>query len=141
MKIKSGQSGIALLEALLGILIFSIGILAVIGMQAMAVKTIAESKYRMDASFLANDILGQMWTNRVNLATYAYSGGTPSAALTAWLNKVNSELPGSTNNPPTIAVVGNTVTIALFWQHPQEAKQSPPPPPHNFRVVASIDCC
>jgi type IV pilus assembly protein PilV len=141
MKSATGQRGVTLLEALLGILIFSIGILSVVGMQAMVVKSIAESKYRVDASFLANDIIGQIWTDRANLASYAYNGGTPSAAVTAWVNRVNFALPGATNNPPTISVVGNAVTITLFWQHPQEAKQLPPPSPHTFRVVASIDCC
>lgn len=146
-KTASGQRGFTLLEALLGILIFSIGIIAVIGMQAMAVKNVAEAKYRMDASFLASDLVGQMWTNRANLATYAYAGGAPSAALAPWLKKVTGDalnapmLPGSATNLPAISVVGTTVTITLFWQHPQEANQVPPPPPHQFSVVASIDCC
>jgi type IV pilus assembly protein PilV len=41
-----------LLEALVAILIFSISLLALVGMQAMAVRNVGEAKYRADASFL-----------------------------------------------------------------------------------------
>ncbi|HWQ37017.1 MAG TPA: type IV pilus modification protein PilV [Burkholderiales bacterium] len=141
-RIGSKQSGVTLLEALLGILIFSIGILAVVGMQAVAIKTVAESKYRMDASFLANEIIGEMWANRANLASYDYAGGTVPAVLTRWVAKVNSALPGAAANPPTIEVAaGNVVTVTIFWQHPEEANLSPPPPPHSHTVIASINCC
>ena len=42
-----------LLEALIAILIFSMGILALMGMQATAINTVSESKYRSNAGFLA----------------------------------------------------------------------------------------
>ena len=128
-----------LLEALLGILIFSLGILAVVGMQAMAVRTVAESKYRMDAGFLANEVIGDMWVNRLNLASYAYAGGTPPAVLANWTAKVESALPGVAANPPVITIdVANTVSVTIFWQHPEEANLSPQPPPHQYRVLTSI---
>ncbi len=131
-----------LLEALLGILIFSLGILAVVGMQAMAVKTVAESKYRMDAGFLANEVIGDMWVNRTNLASYAYAGGTPPAVLANWAAKVESALPGVAANPPVITVdVANTVSVTIFWQHPEEANLTPQPPPHQYSVLTSISCC
>jgi type IV pilus assembly protein PilV len=139
---RSLQEGVMLLEALLGILIFSLGILAVVGMQAMAVKTVAESKYRMDAGFLANEIIGQMWVNRTNIATYNYSGGTPPAVLVNWVAKVEAALPGATADPPEIDIdAANTVTVTIFWQHPEEANLTPQPPPHQYRVITSINCC
>lgn len=137
----SRQKGVTLIESLLGILLFSVGILAVVGLQTVAVKTVAESKYRTDASFLANEIIGEMWANKSNVASYAYTSGTPPAVLSAWVTKVNNTLPGTVANPPTIAVAGNAVTVTVFWQHPEEAKQTPPPPPHLHRVVASVGCC
>ncbi|MEK6209884.1 MAG: pilus assembly protein PilV [Pseudomonadota bacterium] len=137
---KSKQKGIMLLEALLGLLIFSLGILAVVGMQAMAIKTVAESKYRMDASFLANEVMGDMWANRSNLGLYAYTGGTPSSVLDRWITKVNNTLPGTPANPPEIAIgAGNEVTVTIYWQHAEEAKLSPAPPPHQYSAIASIN--
>ena len=52
-----------LLEAFIAILIFSMGILAIVGMQASAVKTSADAKYRSEASLLANELIGQMWVS------------------------------------------------------------------------------
>lgn len=142
MNIGSRQKGITLLESLLGILLFSVGILAVVGMQSMAVRSVAESKYRMDASFLANQIIGEMWVNRTNLASYSYtSGGTPPAVAAAWVTRVGNSLPGTAANPPSISIAGNTVTITVQWQHPEEANLTPAPAAHKYTVIASIDCC
>jgi type IV pilus assembly protein PilV len=141
-KPRSLQEGVMLLEALLGILIFSVGILAVVGMQSIAVKTISESKYRMDASFLANEIIGDMWVNRSNIASYAYSGGAYPAQLTEWGARLDRALPGTVANPPTIENgAGNTITVTIYWQHPEEANLSPRPDPHLFRTITSINCC
>ena len=73
------QRGATLLEAMVGILIFSLGILALVGMQALAIKQVNDAKYRADASFFANQIIGEMWVNRGSLNTdFAYPGtGTP----------------------------------------------------------------
>ena len=44
--LRSRQSGVSLLEALLGILIFSVGILALVALQSISVKATTESKFR-----------------------------------------------------------------------------------------------
>ena len=83
---RRAQRGVMLLEALIAILIFSVGILAVVGMQAVAIKDVAQSKYRSDASFLADSLLSQMWTDAGNIAGYAYAGsGTAPSKLTDWV--------------------------------------------------------
>jgi type IV pilus assembly protein PilV len=136
------QGGVALLEALIGILIFSIGILAVVGMQATAIKTVSDSKYRSEAAFLANQLLTQMWTDAGNVSSYAYAGtGTPPARLTNWVNDVSSRLPGTTNALPVVAVSaatanGATVQITVFWQLPEEASQNLPA--RNYTLIASV---
>lgn len=136
---NKGQSGVALLEALLGILLFSIGILAVVGLQAVAVRTVADSQYRMEAAFLANDIVGQIWANRGNVSLYEYSGGTAGAVLSPWVQKVEGTLPGAADNPPTIEVDGSVITVTVRWQHPEEANLDPKPEPHSHSVVAVMD--
>lgn len=115
------QKGATLLEALIGILIFSVGILALVGMQALAIKHMSDAKYRSDASFFANEIIGQMWVNRANLGTYAYAGaGAPPAAINDWVTSIQSALPGVTAaaNLPIITVAGTTVTVTVRWQLP-----------------------
>ena len=61
---KFKQSGSMLLEALVAILIFSIGILALVGMQAAAINNVSDAKYRSTAGFLANEIVGTIWSTR-----------------------------------------------------------------------------
>jgi type IV pilus assembly protein PilV len=115
------QRGATLLEALIGILIFSIGILALVGMQALAIKHMSDAKYRSDAAFFANEIIGQMWVNRGSLGSYAFSGsGAPPAAIDSWVTSIRNGLPGVTAaaNLPIIAVAGTTVTVTVRWQLP-----------------------
>lgn len=121
-----------LLEALIGILIFSMGILAVVGLVANAVSNVSDAKYRTDASLLANRIIGEMWVDRGNLGSYQYSSGAPPSVLTNWVNAVNNTLPGASTNPPNIAVVGNTVTVTVSWQPPRATTA------HTFSAVALI---
>jgi type IV pilus modification protein PilV len=59
--IKKLQSGVMLIEALIGILIFSIGILSLVALQAASVTATADAQYRVEAVNLANQMLGQIW--------------------------------------------------------------------------------
>jgi type IV pilus assembly protein PilV len=137
------QRGVMLIEALLAILIFSIGILAVVGMQSVAVKDVTQSKHRSEASFLANELMAQIWVNAGNVGSYAYSGsGTPPAALNDWVTRVNQRLPGSTITPPKVTMVtpasgqGATVKIEVFWRLPEEISLGLPA--HNYTTVAAV---
>lgn len=127
---KHAQRGIILLEGLVAILIFSLGILAIVGLQAASMKTNADAKYRADASTLANAIIGQMWADQTNIATYAHNPG--SAVCTAgvaassnpnvanWLNNVSYALPNAASALQQINVSGpvnnRAVTVTLCWQ-------------------------
>ena len=135
------QQGSAILEALLSILIFSMGVLAVVGMQSAAVKAASDAKYRSDANLLANELIGQMWTgNRTgsNLQTiYAGSAGTGGTGYAAWLANVQATLPQATTYPPSVTVNATTglVTIVVQWKLPSETSAAPV---HNYTVVAQV---
>jgi type IV pilus assembly protein PilV len=141
------ERGVMLIEALIAILIFSIGILAVVGMQGVAIKNVTESKYRSEAAFLANELISNMWTDAGNVGLYNYPGSS-YVKLTNWVAKVDATLPGTAVVrprvtitpavviPPAPAPVGATVQIELFWQLPEEASAGLPPRKHI--VIASI---
>jgi type IV pilus assembly protein PilV len=114
---RGAQEGVMLLEALVAILIFSVGVVAVMGMQAVSIEQVTQSKYRMDASYLANQIVGKMWTDQPNLATYASVG---SSGRVAWDTTVANTLPSGTG---TIVVAGTLVTVTINWQMPNETVQ------------------
>ena len=132
------QEGSILLEALISILIFSMGILAIVGLQGTAIKTVSDSQYRLEASFLANRVVSEIWTNVANINAYALPGGG-ATGLDVWLAEVQSRLPGATaGNAPTISIAANplggfTATVAIMWQSPGESA------PHNFTTVAYIN--
>ena len=137
------ERGVMLIEALIAILIFSIGILAVVGMQSVAIKNVTESKHRSEAAFLVNELTSQMWTDAGNLSQYAYPGsGSVPPKLVNWIAHVELNLPGATVTRPRVTVTppaaigGATVTIELFWQLPEEASAGLPPRKHT--VVATI---
>ena len=161
LPIRAREEGVMLIEALIAILIFSIGILAVVGMQATAIKNVTESKSRSEAAFLAEELMAQMWidqnispapvqvnTSNVNVANYNYPGsGSVPARLgtisppTGWIGRVTTKLPGATNVLPKVTITngtpsGATVKIEIFWQLPEEATLGLPP--HSHTVMASI---
>lgn len=137
------QSGVMLLEALIGILIFSLGILALVGMQATAIRATTDARDRTEASNLAAQVVGEMWLDRANLANYAYDGsGTPPAALDPWVTQVENSLPGAAANHPTVTIgasatlpvsVGTEVEVVVFWQNPSD------PNLHQFAMTAYIN--
>ena len=133
--LRSRQSGVSLLEALLGILIFSVGILALVALQSISVKATTESKFRADAGFLASQLIAQMWTdvNAVKSGDFAlndsgtncaFSGGPKTGKTATWLAEVQTTLPGSTAasvqvlNPTNPANIQGLVTINICWLPP-----------------------
>jgi type IV pilus assembly protein PilV len=148
MPISRRQHGVMLLEALIAILIFSIGILAIVGMQATAVRTVTESRSRAEAALYANQLLGQIWADAINASQYAYTGsGAVPARLQSWHDDVTGVtdprrgLPGASQVKPVVTISnptaqGATVQIQVFWRNPEETQQGLPP--HNFTVTAAV---
>ncbi len=58
-----------LIEALVAVLIFAFGVLGIVGLQAAMTKAQTQSKSRADASLLAQQVIGSMWTDTPNLAS------------------------------------------------------------------------
>ncbi len=121
------QEGVMLLEALIAILLFSIGIVAVMGMQAASIAMVTQSKFRTDASYLANQIIGRMWVDQPNLNAYTSAG---SAGRIGWDATVAQTLPLGTG---VITKVGNQMTVAVRWRLPEETVM------HQFVAVANIN--
>jgi len=141
MTVLTRQQGSMLLEAFIAILIFSMGILAIVGMQASAVKSSTDARYRSEASLLVNELVGEMWVSDRTPAVLqtSFQGGTgiDGAAYTAWFSKVQATLPGAAANPPTVAVNTATslVTIAILWKPPNEPAAEPA---HRFNLIAQV---
>ena len=130
----SSQQGVILLEALIGILIFSLGVLALVAMQAVSVSNVSNARYRTEAAFLANEIISEIWVDRGsgygNVASYSVTNGSASGIpATTWVQKVRAQLPGSDIYGPDVAIVtpasgGRQVTVTLRWKAPDAVSVS-----------------
>jgi type IV pilus assembly protein PilV len=128
-RLPGKQDGVMLLEAIIAILIFSFGILAIVGLQAAAIKNGGDAKYRTDASLLTNQLIGQMWADDRTSAVLAANYSSPDGAkFQAWLNDIEaSGLPGQVAHPPTIQI--STITNATVTGTPDtSALQTQPAP-------------
>lgn len=110
------QKGVFLLEALVALMVFSFGILGLVGLQAISSQNSVDAENRTTASLLANDVTSQMWVNRVSGITFA---GLQSADVTAWQTRVadSKNLPNAVG---TIAMAGTVATISITWKAPSK---------------------
>ncbi|UUZ75296.1 type IV pilus modification protein PilV [Polaromonas sp. P1(28)-13] len=146
--LAKGQAGSTLIEALVALLIFSFGVLGLLGLQAVSIKNGGDAKYRSDASYLANQIIAQMWVDRSNIDNYAHYQTGPVCAFTGsvsgntnvtdWVTQVTSLLPGAASSKTQIQVstpVAGTkqVKVTVCWQTLQETSA------HNFVTTAQIN--
>lgn len=145
------QSGIMLLESLIAILIFSVGILGIVGLQASTIKASRDAKFRADAGLLANDLIGQMWVNARDGATLQGNFETGGAVYAPWATRVAATLPGASamENPPLVTVtpgvvgppqISSTVTVVVRWQAPNELPSALNPAGivHSYSVIVQI---
>lgn len=127
------QQGFSIIEGLLAILIFSVGVLAMVGLQATSTKAITDVKFRIDASYLANEIIGQMWVDDHTTATLQNNYNTGGAKYLPWRTEVQSSLPNAATNPPTVSIDANNIaTVTVFWTPPGSSVA------HNFVAMAQI---
>ena len=117
------QQGVALLEALIGILIFSLGVIGLVGVQAAMLKNTTTSQYRSEAGYIAQQQLGLLWADPCNLASYATGTPTPIASLPNGGLMITNQYSG---NEPNDACPGghqkiDQTTITITWQLPGES--------------------
>ena len=111
---RHGQSGVALLEVLVSILIFSFGVLGLIGLQARAVSISTDAEDRNRAALLANDIASTMWLSKS--ITIDTTKGSP------WQKRVSDPTQGGLpNGAVTVTAVAggtNSADIQITWKAP-----------------------
>jgi type IV pilus assembly protein PilV len=129
----TAMRGMAILETLVGILIFSIALIGLLGLQAQSIKNNSQAKFRADASFLASRVLAEMNLDRANIANAAVQ----SAYAVGWNLEAAQKLP---NGTVTVAVNGSMVTVTVSWQPDAEtAGATATGYRHSFTTVASMN--
>jgi type IV pilus assembly protein PilV len=122
--LESAQHGAVLLEAMIAILIFSMGVLAIVGLQAAMIKNTADSKYRADAGFIAQERIGQIWADpdptRVGYVSFVEANTDISTLLPAGTRTVTQPVAGQ-------------FTVTITWTQPGAGETQ-----HTFTTTARI---
>lgn len=120
------QEGATLIEVLIAIVVLSIGLLGLAGLQVTSVQSNHSAYQRSQATLLAYDLADRMRANRTEALTNAYviatfptsSSSNPVTGTQAakdkaeWLNNLARSLPNGTGR---VQKTGNLVTIEVSW--------------------------
>lgn len=118
---RSQHRGFSLLEVMIAILVLSIGLLGMAGLQLNAMKFNQTATVRSHATFLAYDITDRMRANRGVAKAGGYEIASDEAAtgtsvaqsdLSSWKDSLERFLPGGQG---AVAVDGDIVTVTILW--------------------------
>ena len=126
---KKSQKGVALIEALIAVLIFSFGVLGIVGLQAAMVKGTTQAKSRTDASFVAQRRVAMIWADPdpATITNFA-EVDTPVAELPAGTRTTTVTM---ATPPPGITAQNADVVVTVRWTVPGE-------PQHSYSTNAHI---
>lgn len=149
--VQRAQAGGFLLEALIGVLIFSFGILGIVGLQAASLRHTGESEYRAEAMYYANSLISQMWTDNPAGLKNKYDSTVGSGAGYVAFETAVANLPGATGaNVPIVLVdpakdctntndvapppslQSHVVVVCVYWQVPGDTDI------HNYTTTGVV---
>lgn len=105
--------GVSMIEVLVVIVLFSFGLIGVVGLQAKAVQNSVSAEDFNRAAMLANEVASEIWTNQSVILN-------PNT-ITAWNTAVGDPTGrGLPNGQGTVTVAGNVATITITWRAPHD---------------------
>lgn len=124
--LRRRSNGFALIEVMVSVLLFAIGILGLVGLQASMTQAQTSSKVRADAANLADELTAIIWSDMTNIAAYTTGGCAGNARCNGWLTKLPQVLPGGALQTLTVDLAGTSITnqdyglitITLNWTLP-----------------------
>ncbi len=154
---RTKQSGSFIIEALISLVLFSVGIISLMGLSIQALNQTGQSKARNDASYVSGELIAEMWVrSAVDIGGQTTEDCTTS---TSWTCRVKSQIPTATPkvyfssctcDAATLACSGapaaqtgnsvtvvnqSPVTVCVFWTDRKEDTGSPP---HMFQTSGMI---
>jgi type IV pilus assembly protein PilV len=135
-----------MLEAMVALLVFAIGILGLVAAQSATLKDASSARYRGMAAALASDLVSRMWMSDRQAATLqsSFASGAAGTGYASWLAQVQaSGMPGVDEHPPEVsfetaagggstASASSRATIKLHWQVPGDAHV------HTYTMLAQL---
>lgn len=124
------QQGLSLIEVLVAVFVFSLGILGLSSTQLVGLKASTGTNTRNQAEFLASDILERIRANRTNASSYEIGPNAPAPKnpktvaqtdLNEWKRQINNVLQGGRGS---IRLQDTRVTITLSWSSKGEQRKA-----------------
>jgi type IV pilus assembly protein PilV len=106
---RRNQTGVALIEVMVSLLIFSVGVLGMVAMQGKSISYAVSAEDRSRAALLTNEIVAAMWLEGT---------ATPST-MDAWKARVkNPVAAGLPNAVPSVSGpdTDGVITVSIQWQ-------------------------
>ncbi len=134
-----------MIEVLVSLLVFSLGVLALVSIQATATRLATDARDRALATFLADQLLARMLiADPATAASFAHKAtgtaacspsgdASTNAVVTGWLAEVATQLPNAAAGSQQVVVDTGTsqVTVRLCWQNGNE-------PPRSLAVTNQV---
>jgi type IV pilus assembly protein PilV len=160
------SKGFTLIEVLVALLVLSVGVLGVAGMQVTALKNLQSSGSFGVAAMLANDIADRMWVNQAQVLSGSYNhvqppnsvpdcvGGTCTALelarfdTTDWQRQIRgytteaevsvpAVLPDAAGTVLPVAGVARSYEISVYWDDDHSGSAGRTCPPAS---ADDLDC-
>ena len=128
LKCPDNQRGATLIEVLVAMLILSVGLLGLAGMQMTALQSNQSAYYRSQATVLAYDVIDRMRANRADALNGVYdialkneacnpklapSGTLAQRDVAEWLNSLSCLL--SSDAKGSVVRNGRLFTVSIEW--------------------------
>jgi type IV pilus assembly protein PilV len=136
--------GFTLVEVLVAVVVFSVGVLGLVRLQATAIRLSTDARQRAEATFLADQLLARMLiSDKATAGTFAHrTGGTArcaptgsdstNAQFTDWMAQVRATFPRAAASEQQVIVDGDQVTVRLCWKNAEDDT------PHTLEVVNRV---
>ena len=109
------QRGVSMIEVMVVIVLFSFGLLGMVGLQARAIQTSVSAEDNNRAALLAHELATLMWSNN--------TVSLPNTTITAWNQRVaNATALGLPEGEGLVVVNGAVARITVAWRPPHQAE-------------------
>ena len=125
--LRARQRGMMLLEALIAIAVFSIGVLGNVALQAQAIRHVHAAQCRSEATHLVLALIGRMWAEDPAALAARYDATAGGDGYVEF-SRAARRLPGASipGNAPDVRIEPGPapstrkVTVVVHWQLPGE---------------------
>ena len=107
------QGGMMMLEVLIALLIFAVGVLGTVKMQAVSTANSINSEDRTTAALLADDLIAQLWVAYKATPSTSPTAFASTTAYTGWQSAVSGS--GMRGASGSRSVSGTTATVTITW--------------------------